>query len=166
MSCSNKASPLGLSWGDVTVSADRKAIARGIEFGIGNPPQYVALVPSLADTNTWLFNAADCASAADSSCIGSKGGVFNQTASHTFLQTAQAAWNGTVQDGEFDYGSWLFFNDELTYGDDGSSFGFPFALHSTTTSQYTHSRQEVVLILLQALTAISAILVSLPTRPL
>lgn len=137
MTCANKAPPLGLSWGNVTVSDDGKAIARGIGVGIGSPQQIVALAPSIGDDNTWLFNAADCVSAANSTCIGAKGGVFNKTLSHTFQQTTQAAWNGSDQASEFESGSYIFFNDVLNFGDDGSSPGFPLYMDQPGYGLYT-----------------------------
>jgi len=128
MTCANGADPLGLSWENVTVSNDGKAAARGIAVGIGSPQQIVALAPSIGDANTWLFNAADCVSASNSSCIGQKGGVYNATLSDTFVQTTEVAWNGTELSSQLDAGSYIFFNDDLHFGSNGSSLGFPLLL--------------------------------------
>lgn len=129
MTCANGSPPLGLAWENVTVSSDGKAIARGIAVGVGEPQQVIALVPSIGDDNTWLFNAADCVSASNDTCIGQKSGVYNASLSHTYVQTTKAAWNGSQQAGEFATDSPIFFHDTLNFGSNGSAAGFPLLLN-------------------------------------
>lgn len=126
MTCANAAAPLGLSLENVTVSSDGHAIARGIAVGIGNPQQIISLRPSIGDANTWVFNAADCINSSNSTCIGAKGGVFNSTLSHDYVQTTESAWNGTHQTQES--GSYIYFNDDFHFGSNGSVTGFPFLM--------------------------------------
>ncbi len=127
MSCANASPPLGLSWQNITVSDDGLAISRGIGLAVGNPQQIVSLRPSIGDDNTWFFNSADCVSSKNDSCIGLKGGVFDPSSSHTYEQTIEAAWNGShTQD--VTNGAYIFFNDEIRFGNNGSATGFPLLL--------------------------------------
>lgn len=128
MACANHAAPLGLLFENVTLSSDGKTAARGIGIGIGTPQQIISFAPSIGDDNTWVFNAADCLSANNFTCIGGKGGVFNTSRSHTFIRTTEAQWNGSQQAVELDQGSFIFFNDNLYFGSNGSSLGFPLIL--------------------------------------
>lgn len=127
MACANGSPPLGLSWQNITVSDDGKAISRGIGLAIGNPQQIVSLRPSVGDDNTWLFNQADCVSSTNDSCIGDKGGVFDSSLSKSYAQTIEAAWNGS-QDRALSQGAYIYFNDQIRFGNNGSAAGFPLLL--------------------------------------
>lgn len=113
----------------MTVSEDGRAISRGVAVGLGTPQQILALAPSIVDDNIFVFNAQDCVSASNSSCIGLKGGVYNASSSHTFRKTTQAAWNGTQQAVELTQSTFIFFNDELYFGSDASLDGFPLIMN-------------------------------------
>ena len=124
MTCANTSPPLGLGWENVTVSNDGQAISRGIALAVGNPQQIVSLRLSVGDDNTWVFNSADCVSSSNDSCIGLKGGVFDYKASHTYSPTLEASWNGSHEAANTD-GSYIFFNDQIRFGSNGTSYGFP-----------------------------------------
>lgn len=124
MTCANTSPPLGLGWDNITVSSDGQAVTRGIALAVGNPQQVVSLRPSVGDDNTWLFNSGDCFSSSNDSCIGVKGGVFTPNSSHTYSPTFEAQWNGSHEAAIAD-GSYIFFNDQVRFGSNGSSFGFP-----------------------------------------
>jgi hypothetical protein len=124
MTCANTAMPLLLAWHNITVTSDNRAISRGIEFAIGTPPQSLSLRPAINDNNTFVFNAADCVSASNDTCIGQKGGVFDPHLSTTYQQAPKTTWNGT-QGPELDTGSYIYFNDDLHLGNGITVFGFP-----------------------------------------
>lgn len=119
----NSASPLLLPWTNVTVTADNRAISRGIQFAIGTPPQILSLRPSLSNNDTFVFNSADCAPANDS-CIGLKGGVYSPAKSSTYRRSPLTSWNGT-QGLETAEGSYIFFNDYVQLTSGISAYGFP-----------------------------------------
>jgi hypothetical protein len=93
-------------------------------LAIGNPQQVISLRPSVADANTWVFNSVDCGSSKNDSCIGQAGGVFDRQPSTSFRLTTEAAWNGT-HDQSISEWSFIFFNDDIRFGSNGSSAGFP-----------------------------------------
>ncbi|OQV04101.1 hypothetical protein CLAIMM_09043 [Cladophialophora immunda] len=121
--CHNGAPPMFLPWSNVTVTTDQKAITRGIQISMGTPPQIVSLRPSTADDNLYVVNKAQCAPQYNDSCIGQFGGVFDYSASKSFVQVAEGQWNGTDQ-GNPSQLSFVYFNDLLTFGN-ASIYGFP-----------------------------------------
>ncbi|KIW97373.1 uncharacterized protein Z519_02765 [Cladophialophora bantiana CBS 173.52] len=121
--CPNGAPPMFLSWSNVTVTTDQKAINRGIGISMGTPPQIVSLRPSTADDNLYVVNKAQCSPQYNDSCIGQFGGVFDYSTSKSFLQVAEGQWNGTDQ-GNPSQLSFVYFNDVLTFGN-ASVYGFP-----------------------------------------
>lgn len=123
MSCSNGVEPLLLPITNVTVTADGRTNSRGIELVIGNPEQIVAVAPVFSDQDLFVVNAADCNGTDDYVCIGQYGGVFDPQASDTYSRSSLARWNGseTLED----IGSFIYFNDDLQYGAEGESLGFP-----------------------------------------
>ncbi|RMD42403.1 hypothetical protein DV735_g2693, partial [Chaetothyriales sp. CBS 134920] len=125
MACENPAAPLLLSITNNTVTEDGASSARGIAIGLGNPQQVLSLLPAVANSDLFVFNAADCESTSEiNSCIAIKGGVFNPKDSETYVVTTESQWNGTgLRD--IDEGSFIYFNDELRFGSDGVSYGFP-----------------------------------------
>lgn len=127
MTCANGSPPLGLPWTNVSVSEDGLAFTRGIEISVGNPQQIFSLTPSMSDPDIWLYNVADCPSAKNDTCLAQKGGVYDRSLSTTFDLTTYAAWNGTHT--QFTDGPYIFFNDELRFGSNGSSLGFPFLMN-------------------------------------
>ncbi|RMZ77754.1 hypothetical protein DV737_g4220, partial [Chaetothyriales sp. CBS 132003] len=124
MACANPATPLQLLITNNTVTEDGASSARGIAIGLGNPQQVLSLLPAVADSDLFIFNSADCGPSSNDSCIARKGGVFDPKKSSTYVVTTEAQWNGT-QDTSSDDGSYIYFNDELRFGSDGVSFGFP-----------------------------------------
>ncbi|RMZ91830.1 hypothetical protein DV736_g930, partial [Chaetothyriales sp. CBS 134916] len=124
MACANPASPLQLSITNNTVTEDGASSARGIAIGLGNPQQVLSLLPAVADSDLFIFNAADCGPSTNDSCIAEKGGVFNPKKSRTYVVTTESQWNGT-QEPALSEGSYIYFNDELRFGSDGLSYGFP-----------------------------------------
>src|SRR4051794_20633118 len=126
MACANNAPPLLLPWTNVTVSKDGNAVARGIELGVGTPNQIFSLRPSVGDVNTWLFNMATCGSASNDSCIGFAGGAYDPQSSSTYHLTTQARWNGSQSTNE--QGSFIYFNDDITFGHNGTAYGYPMFL--------------------------------------
>ena len=128
MTCANGSPPLGLSWQNITISQDEHAASRGIALAVGNPQQIISLRPSIGDANTWVYNSIDCVTATNDSCIGSAGGVYNFKDSSTFVQTTEEAWNGTQESDLFSSGDYIFFNDEIRFGSNGSSLGFPLVM--------------------------------------
>lgn len=124
MSCPNGASPLLLPWTNVTVSDDGKAVSRGIEIGVGTPVQVMSLRPAIVSNNLFLFNVAECGSAANSTCLGNHGGVYDPTKSSTYEPSTKAQWNGTLGR-DTDAGSYIYLNDDLSYGTTGRETEFP-----------------------------------------
>lgn len=136
--CNNTAAPLYLPWTNVTVSQDGHATSRGIAVGIGTPQQIVALIPSISDDVTWLYNAQDCVSPTNDSCLGYRGGVYNQLQSSTYRQTTQGQWNGTHRANELD-APYIYFNDNLYFGSNGTAYGFPLLLNQPGHGEYFSS---------------------------
>ncbi|KIW68716.1 hypothetical protein PV04_04640 [Phialophora macrospora] len=124
MTCANTASPLLLRWTNITVSSDNRALSRGIALELGSPPQILSLLPAIGNNNTFVFNAADCATSTNDSCIGPKGGVFDPSKSTTYRQTSQTTWNGS-QTRELEGGSYIYFNDYLGVTTSSTIYGFP-----------------------------------------
>lgn len=132
MACVNDAPPLELAWSNVTVSESGRALSRGIELGIGTPPQVFSLRPAINNDNTWVFNIAGCGSKANDSCIGFQGGAYDPQNSSTYRLSTKNAWNGTHgTDIEFD--SHLYFNDDIIFGSNGSVLGYPMFMEGAGT---------------------------------
>lgn len=125
MSCPNGASPLELPITNVTVSQDGKAVMRGIEVSVGTPQQVFSLGPAVVSDDLFVYNIADCGSTSNDTCIGPKGGVFNPKASSSYALTTQAQWNGTKNAQDLDTGSFIYFNDVLSYGSGEPQVGYP-----------------------------------------
>jgi hypothetical protein len=125
MACANGVPPMLLPWTNVTVSKDGNAVSRGIEVGVGTPNQVFSLRPSIGDVNMWLFNLATCGSASNDSCIGTAGGAYSSGSSSTFQLTTQARWNGTQSVIEQSSGSFIYFNDVIDFGQNGTVYGYP-----------------------------------------
>jgi hypothetical protein len=125
MACGNGVPPLLLPWTNVSVTKDGNAISRGIEISVGTPNQIVSLRPTIADYNVFLFNQADCKSESNDSCIGYDGGTYDSGKSSTFYLTTQARWNGTYNALEQSSGSFIYFNDVIDFGQNGTVYGFP-----------------------------------------
>ncbi|KAI1623201.1 aspartic peptidase domain-containing protein [Exophiala viscosa] len=121
--CQNGAAPMYLPWTNVTVTTDQEAITRGIQMSMGTPPQIVALRPSTSDDNLYVVNKVQCAPDYNDTCVGSFGGVFDYNTSSTFVQVAQAQWNGTAEANPNEL-SLVHFNDLLTVGN-ASIYGYP-----------------------------------------
>ena len=123
MACLNAATPLELPWTNITITADNRAISRGIPIALGNPPQVLSLRPWLGGNDTSVFNSGDCGASNDT-CIGLKGGVYSPAKSTTYLRSPYTSWNGT-HGRETASGSQIFFNDELQLTFETTAFGFP-----------------------------------------
>ncbi|EXJ87613.1 hypothetical protein A1O3_04574 [Capronia epimyces CBS 606.96] len=121
--CENGAPPMILPWSNVTVTTDQKAITRGIPVSMGTPPQIVSLRPSTSDDVLYVVNRAQCAPEYNSSCIGMYGGVFDYSASSTFLQVAEGQWNGSGNANPTQL-SFVTFNDALSFGN-ATVYGYP-----------------------------------------
>ncbi|KIW20682.1 hypothetical protein PV08_01259 [Exophiala spinifera] len=121
--CENGAPPMFLSWTNVTVTTDQKAINRGVQVSMGTPPQIVSLRPSTADDNLYVVNRENCAPEYNDTCAGQYGGVFDYSKSSTFTQVAAAQWNGTDAENPNQL-SFVHFNDLLTIGN-ASIRGYP-----------------------------------------
>jgi hypothetical protein len=124
MACPNGATPLLLPIENITVSDSGKAISRGIAIGLGNPQQIISLVPTTAADDLFVNNVAECGDATNDTCIGTLGGVFSPGKSSSYVLTTKSQWNGT-KDYDVDGGSFIFFNDELRYGESGDAGGYP-----------------------------------------
>ncbi|EXJ62502.1 hypothetical protein A1O7_02940 [Cladophialophora yegresii CBS 114405] len=121
--CPNGAPPMFLPWTNVTVTTNQKAITRGIQVSMGSPPQIVSLRPSTSDDVLYVVNREQCSPQYNDSCIGLYGGVFDYSKSQTFLQVAEAQWNGTLESNPNQL-SFVHFNDLLTFGN-ASIYGYP-----------------------------------------
>ncbi|KAJ9634794.1 hypothetical protein H2204_006027 [Knufia peltigerae] len=121
--CQNGAPPMYLSWSNVTVTTDQKAINRGVQISMGTPPQIVSLRPSTTDENLYVVNRENCAPEYNDTCAGLYGGVFDYAKSSTFTQVAAAQWNGTDAENPNQL-SFVHFNDALTIGN-ASIRGYP-----------------------------------------
>lgn len=70
-----------------------------------------------------MVNKAQCAPGYNDSCYGLFGGVFDSSASKTFLQVAEGQWNGTDQANPNQL-SLVHFNDALSFGN-ATVYGYP-----------------------------------------
>lgn len=131
MTCANSAEPLGLIMENVTVSPDGKAKDWGIAIGVGTPQQILAVGPTLAIQNVFLFLSSSCSSSGNDTCLASNGGVYNSAASTTFTQTTLESWNGSHSDATSNYSS-IYFNDRLHFGSSGSLQDFPLTVADPT----------------------------------
>jgi hypothetical protein len=134
MSCPNGAVPLLLPIENVTVSDSGKAIARGIAIGLGNPMQVLSLVPSIASDDLFVTSVAECGNTSNDTCIGTVGGVYSSGKSSSYVLTTKGQWNGT-KDYDVDGGSYVFFNDELRYGQTGHEDGYPAYMNEIGNSE-------------------------------
>ena len=105
-------------------------MTRAIAIGIGTPTQIFALRPSTALNNIRVNNVADCVSTANNSCVGSLGGVFDQSQSSAYTVAVKGAWNGSHVENEESEGAYVYFNDRVTFERRGYAYGFPVALDS------------------------------------
>ncbi|KAK5290191.1 hypothetical protein LTR99_011117 [Exophiala xenobiotica] len=113
-SCPNGAAPMFLEWGNTSVTIDQ-TLARGIEIGIGTPQQIVALTPSSNDNDLYVVNKQACQPSYNDSCAGLFGGLFNPTASTSYVEVTQAQWNGTAEPNP-NHLSHIYFNDDISFG--------------------------------------------------
>jgi hypothetical protein len=125
-----------LPFENVTVSDDGVAIARGIAVGLGNPQQFLALVPSFAADDMFVTNIADCGAdgTANLTCLGTIGGAFSPADSDTYVRTTKAQWNGTA-DYDVDGGAYVFFNDDLRYASAALEKGYPLFMNEPGSSK-------------------------------
>lgn len=113
-----------LTWDNITVTTNQSTVTRGIEITLGTPPQVLSLRPSTVDPSMFVASLAQCAPSYAASCASSHGGLFDHSSSTTFVQTTQAAWNGSDSN-DVDNGiSEVFFNDVFQFGN-ASISGFP-----------------------------------------
>ncbi|KAK0927438.1 hypothetical protein LTR29_017642, partial [Friedmanniomyces endolithicus] len=122
--------PLPLAWTNTTVTSDGLGVTRGIEMGIGTPNQIFALRPYTALNNTRVNNVADCDSISNDTCVGGEGGVFNSQASPTYSVSIKGNWNGSQIDTEDSTGSYVYFNDRVSFQSAASVYGFPVVMDS------------------------------------
>jgi hypothetical protein len=130
MSCQNGIAPLQLPISNVTVSSDGRSVSRGIEFGIGTPQQIVSLGISLSDSDTFVFNQAQCNSSIQAICSGRLGGMYDPEASSSYTKVTRAQWNGTTDKELFTAANYIFFQEHIQYGANISSTGFPLFMSS------------------------------------
>ncbi|KPI34701.1 uncharacterized protein AB675_9441 [Cyphellophora attinorum] len=128
MSCPNGAGPLQLPIRNVTISDDARGSFWGIEVGVGTPQQILSLAPSFSVRDFYVSNSADCEKG-NSTCIALRGGVFDSSASSTFVRDTQEQWNGT-DPGNQDAAHNVFFHDTVRFGANGSTDNMPMALNS------------------------------------
>jgi hypothetical protein len=112
-----------LPWTNLSITGDQNAINRGVQVGIGTPPQLFSLLPTTADRDIYIANKADCAPSYNDSCVGAYGGVYDYRASSTFLKTTQAQWNGTYEPNPAGL-AFVYFNDVFQFGN-ATAYGFP-----------------------------------------
>ncbi|KAK3637412.1 hypothetical protein LTR22_018284 [Elasticomyces elasticus] len=122
--------PLALAWTNTTVTADGLGVTRGVEMGIGTPNQIFALRPYTALNNTRVNNVADCGSVSNDTCIGGQGGVFSSQASSSYSVSIKGNWNGSEVDEEDSTGSYVYFNDKVSFLSAASVYGFPVVMES------------------------------------
>ncbi|KPI44611.1 uncharacterized protein AB675_8726 [Cyphellophora attinorum] len=130
MTCQNGIAPLQLPISNVTVSSDGRSVSRGIEFGIGTPQQIVSLGISLSDSDTFVFNQAQCNSTVQAICSGRLGGMYDPEASSSYTKVTRAQWNGTTDKELFTAANYIFFQEHIQYGANISSSGFPLFMSS------------------------------------
>lgn len=99
-------------------------------MGIGSPQQIFALRPYTQLNNTRVNNIADCSNVSNDTCIGGEGGVFNSSMSSTYSVTIKGNWNGSQVDSESSTGSYVYFNDKITYQSQATVNGFPVVMDS------------------------------------
>ncbi|KAK1056199.1 hypothetical protein LTR74_015110 [Friedmanniomyces endolithicus] len=122
--------PLALAWTNTTVTSDGLGVTRGIEMGIGTPNQIFALRPYTALNNTRVNNVADCDSTSNDTCVGGEGGVFNSQSSPSYSVSIKGNWNGSQIDTEDSTGSYVYFNDRVSFQSAASVYGFPVVMDS------------------------------------
>lgn len=131
--------PLPLAWTNTTVTSDGLGVTRGIEMGIGTPNQIFALRPYTALNNTRVNNVADCDSISNDTCVGGEGGVFNSQASPTYSVSIKGNWNGSQIDTEDSTGSYVYFNDRVSFQSAASVYGFPVVMDSEPQGGMLHT---------------------------
>ena len=115
--CPNGSAPLLLPWTNATAAAGGAVLSRGITFTVGTPPQPFALNPSTFSNNLFVNNVAECVDAKNLSCIGQVGGVFDSSASTSFVTIDYANWGGSRDGMELaSRGSYNFFEDAIAFG--------------------------------------------------
>lgn len=118
MACPNGSAPLILPWANNSLVATAgTVVSRGISFSIGTPPQVFSLSPSTRLENLFVNNVAECGAAANSSCVGQVGGVFESALSTSFVQKNYANWGGSRESVNLaEAGSYVFFDDSISFG--------------------------------------------------
>ncbi|KAK5735379.1 hypothetical protein LTR17_008231 [Elasticomyces elasticus] len=99
-------------------------------MGIGTPNQIFALRPYTALNDTRVNNVADCGSGSNDTCIGGQGGVFSSPASSSYSVSIEGNWNGSEVDEEDSTGSYVYFNDKVSFLSAASIHGFPVVMES------------------------------------
>lgn len=97
------------------MTADGLGVTRGIAIGIGTPTQVFAMRPYTALNNIRVNNVADGISTSNTACVGSLGGVFDQSHSSTYTVAVKGAWNGSQVENEDKDGAYIYFNDRVTF---------------------------------------------------
>lgn len=128
MSCSNGAEPLQLPITNVTVDANGIAVARGVEWGVGTPQQIMALQITLNDYDMFVSNSAGC-NETRAKCAGKMGGMYDSSKSSTYSRVRKSEWNGTTPDYVLDSSNFIFFNDHVEFGANGSNDGAPIIMN-------------------------------------
>src|ERR1700761_1481917 len=111
--CPNGAAPMFLEWGNVSVNLDQ-TLTRGIQIGIGTPQQIVALRPATGDNDLYVVNEQACRPSYNDTCSGQFGGLFNVSASTTFVEVTQGQWNGTPEPNP-SHLSFVYFYDDIAF---------------------------------------------------
>lgn len=135
MTCQNGSPPLGLKFGNITMTEG--VTVRGVGLAIGSPIQIVSLRPSTSTDYTWVYNAVDCKDDSDSYCYANYGGVFNSSKSRTYKQVDKSAWNGSsvTEDPKAASDSYIYFNDNVLFGNNGTIPGFPMVMRKLGDSK-------------------------------
>lgn len=128
MSCPNGIEPLQLPLTNVTVSSDGVAVARGVEIGLGTPQQIMSLQLALNDQDMFVVNSAQC-NDTEAKCAAQQGGIFKSSESDTYNRVRKSEWNGTTDDSIFSSSNFIFFNEHIEYGVNGSADGLPLIMN-------------------------------------
>lgn len=128
MSCSNGAEPLQLPLTNVTVDSNGIAVSRGVEWGVGTPQQIMALQITLNDYDMFVSNSAGC-NETRAKCAGKTGGMYDSSKSSTYSRVRKSEWNGTTPDFVLDSSNFIFFNEHVEFGANGSNYGAPFIMN-------------------------------------
>lgn len=152
MSCSNGVVPLELPLNNVTVSSDGRVVGRGVEFGLGTPQQIVSLQVGLNERDLFVGNAAGC-NDTEGKCMARFAGIYDSSESDTYDRVTQSQWNGTSEDELFaaSGASFIFFNEHVQYGSNGSADAFPvYMAEVDTNSSMLHSLDSAAICMANA----------------